>query len=105
MRNTAAIRCVCVCVCVCVHVMRAASGAPAVFIACLGFIDCERRHVAVTVLCLTYFTNSCCRAGLMVNHVDISPKSARLSYTIHSARRSSVTISVFTARRVCNAHA
>jgi len=60
-------------------VMRAASGAPAVLIACIGFIDCELRYVAVTILCLTYFTNSCCRAGMMVNHVDISPKSARLS--------------------------
>ena len=62
------------------HVSAAASGAPAVLIAGIGFIDCELRYVAVTVLCLTYFTNSCCRAGLMVNHVDISPKSVRLSF-------------------------
>jgi len=53
-----------------------ASGVPAVFIACIGLIGCELRYLAVTVLCLTYFTNSCCRAGFMVNHVDISPKYA-----------------------------
>ena len=56
-------------ICVC-----AASGVPAVFIACIGFIDCELRYVAVTILCLTYFINSCGQAGFMANHVDISPK-------------------------------
>jgi len=57
------------------YVIRSASAAPSVLIACIGFIDCELRYVAVAILCLTYFTNSCCRAGMMVNHVDISPKS------------------------------
>ena len=55
-------------------VLHAASGIPAILIACIGLVECELRYVAVAVLCLTYLTNSCCRAGLMVNHVDISPK-------------------------------
>ena len=54
---------------------RIASGLPAVFIACLGLIDHDRRHVAVTVLCLTFFINTFSRAGFMVNIVDISPRS------------------------------
>lgn len=58
------------------------SGVPAVFIACMGFIDCELRYVAVTILCLTFFINTCSRAGFVVNHVDISPKHAGVLFGI-----------------------
>jgi len=77
------------------RVVCAASAVPAVLIACIGFADCELRYVAVTILCLAYFANNCCRAGMMVNHVDISPKYGP---TFYSACLHSVTISVFTAR-------
>ena len=59
-----------VCICVCT-----ASGVPAVLIACTGFIDCERRYVAVTIISLASLINSCYGAGYLANHVDISPKS------------------------------
>ena len=55
-----------------------ATGLPAVFVACIGFVDCKRRYVAVTILCLTCFINSGHRAGFVVNHIDISPKYVRI---------------------------
>ena len=47
---------------------------PGILIVAMGFVECHLRYLAVALLCVGLFFNSFCRAGFMVNHVDISPK-------------------------------
>ena len=46
----------------------------AAFIVAMGFMDCQRRHLAVVFLTLGVAVTACGRSAYPINHLDIAPR-------------------------------
>ncbi|KAH9514175.1 hypothetical protein Btru_030464 [Bulinus truncatus] len=52
------------------------------FVAIVGQMTCEQRHIAVFFLCLCTVFNSISRGGYVVNHLDLAPSYAGILFGI-----------------------
>ncbi|KAH9514176.1 hypothetical protein Btru_030467 [Bulinus truncatus] len=52
------------------------------FVAIVGQMACEQRHIAVFLLCLCTVFNSISRGGYVVNHLDLAPSYAGILFGI-----------------------
>ncbi|XP_076085056.1 sialin-like [Mytilus galloprovincialis] len=53
-----------------------------IFLIATGFVECEKRGLAVVFLCLALLFTGFERAGYAVNHIDIAPKYGGILYGI-----------------------